>query len=265
MHKDHNLVEKNDLVEKAESPEGKESHALHVSLQSFEGPLDLLLFLVQKKKLNIYDIPITEITESYLEYLKRETAIDLEDLTSFYSMATLLLYIKSRILLPVSEEDADMQDDIEDPRTELVEKLIQYQKFRKLSQLLDERMGENSSLLVRNDFQSFPIQSEHEIDWKKTNKTLLFKTFVQIRRRMRVPQHVIHLDEKVSINEKITLLYELLEKEAQCTFRDLFRGGGVMSLVCSLLAVLELLRRQVITAVQKEHYGIIHLFKRGQK
>ena len=98
-------------------------------VNEFEGPLDLLLFLIRKNDVNIYDIPIAGITEQYLEYLRFDTELDLEDLTEFHSLAATLLYIKSRMLLPV---ELEMDDEGEDPRQELVEKLIEYQKFKKL-------------------------------------------------------------------------------------------------------------------------------------
>src|SRR4030042_5022151 len=92
-------------------------------LENFEGPLDLLLFLIQKSEVNIYDIPIATITEQYLAYLSYATRVDLENITEFYLMAATLLYIKSRLLLPV---EVDLQDEWEDPRRELADKLIEY-------------------------------------------------------------------------------------------------------------------------------------------
>ena len=104
-------------------------------LGQFEGPLDLLLFLIKKNEVNIYDIPIGEITEQFLEYLDYAVTTDLASLTDFYATAADLLYIKSRMLLPVEADFAD--EDMEDPRKELVEKLIEYQKFKKLSELME--------------------------------------------------------------------------------------------------------------------------------
>ncbi|MDE6706365.1 MAG: segregation/condensation protein A, partial [Treponemataceae bacterium] len=106
----------------------------------FEGPLDLLLALIRDNKINIYDIPIAEITEQFLEYLDYAATIDLGDLSEFYKMAAQLLRIKSNMMLPVEvAEDLDFDD----PREELVEKLIEYQKFKKLSALMEEKEDEN--------------------------------------------------------------------------------------------------------------------------
>ena len=101
----------------------------------FEGPLDLLWALIRESKVNIYDIPIAQITEQYLEYLDYAVQTDLSDLSEFYSWAAKLIYIKSRMLLPVEFNYED--DDDEDPRQELVDKLIEYQKFKKLSSLME--------------------------------------------------------------------------------------------------------------------------------
>ena len=106
----------------------------------FEGPLDLLLALIRDNKINIYDIPIAEITEQFLEYLDYAATIDLGDLSEFYKMAAQLLRIKSNMMLPVEvAEDLDFDD----PREELVEKLIEYQTFKKLSALMEEKEDEN--------------------------------------------------------------------------------------------------------------------------
>ena len=102
----------------------------HFHLGDFEGPLDLLLFLIKRSEINIYDIPIAQITEQYLQYIEYATRIDLENITEFYVMAATLLYIKSRMLLPV---EFNMEDELEDPRRELVDRLIEYQKFKKLA------------------------------------------------------------------------------------------------------------------------------------
>ena len=108
----------------------------HFHLQDFDGPLDLLLFLIRKNEVNIYDIPISSITEQYLGILEADSDVDLDDLTEFYAMAATLLYIKSRMLLPVQ---MDLDDELEDPRHELIEKLIEYQRYKKLSELMEQK------------------------------------------------------------------------------------------------------------------------------
>ena len=120
-------------------------------LGQFEGPLDLLLFLIKKNEINIYDIPIAEVTEQFLEYLDYAVKTDLDGLTEFYSMAADLLYIKSRMLLPVETVLDDSE--LEDPRQELVDKLIEYQKYKKLSVLMEEREDDNEWSVERKKIQ----------------------------------------------------------------------------------------------------------------
>ena len=130
-------------------------------LGEFEGPLDLLLFLIKKNEVNIYDIPIAKITEQFIEYLEYASKIDLDNLTEFYVMAATLLYIKSCMLLPI---DFDLSDEIEDPRQELVEQLIEYHKYKKLGELISKK--------------------EDEIEWaverKKTQLALPFDDSISI-------------------------------------------------------------------------------------
>ena len=130
-------------------------------LEQFEGPLDLLLFLIKKNEVNIYDIPIGEITEQFLEYLDYAVSADLERVTDFYATAADLLYIKSRMLLPVQTDFSD--EDIEDPRKELVEKLIEYQKFKKLSALMEEKEQESEWTLERKKIQRVLPFEEDEL------------------------------------------------------------------------------------------------------
>ena len=122
------------------------------SLPQFEGPLALLLHLINKNEVNIYDIPISEITEQFLEYLDYVISPDLDNLVDFYAMAADLIYIKSRMLLPISEDDME-QEEIEDPRAELVEKLIEYQKYKKLTSLMEEKEEETEWFFERKKMQ----------------------------------------------------------------------------------------------------------------
>jgi segregation and condensation protein A len=128
----------------------KPEAARSFKISDFEGPLDLLLYMIRKNEINIYDIPIAQITEQYIEYLRYAETMDLEDLTAFHAMAATLLYIKSRMLLPV---EMDLDGEAEDPRSELVERLIEYQKYKKLSELMEDRERDNEWILERRRLQ----------------------------------------------------------------------------------------------------------------
>ncbi len=236
-----------------------QSH-IHVSVKHFDGPLDILLLLVQKNKIDIYDIPIAEITEQYLVFLRELVEKDLENLTEFYKMATLLLYIKSRMLLPLQHVD-DLEE-MEDPRTELVDKLIEYQKFKKLSGLLQKQLYESPPLLLRKEPDILPLTAPTELEWKEMTPLSLLQSFLKIVDSNKEVERIIDLHEEVTIKQKITVIYELMEKHKQFTFSDIVGTKSILSLVCSLLAVLELLKQQVIRAIQKQSYGVIYLQKR---
>jgi segregation and condensation protein A len=231
-------------------PVSKESHTF--KLKQFEGPLDLLLFLIKKNELNIYDIPIAQITGQYLEYLRLAARLDLEDLTEFQAMAATLLYIKSRMLLPV---EIDM-DEIDDPRQELVEKLIEYQKFKKLSELIEERGREAEWTFERKKPQQ-PLPRGGEGLWEKADVWDLLKTFSALMASI-AGERIIDLYEEVSINEKITLLSELLETRGECKFADLVaRRGSVMDMVCAFLALLEAVKARMVSVYQNRMFGDI--------
>jgi segregation and condensation protein A len=222
-------------------------------VKEFEGPLNLLLFLIKKNEVNIYDIPIAQITEQYLGYLNYAAELDLEDLTEFHALAATLLYIKSRMLLPV---DVNIEDDIEDPRQELVEKLIEYQKFKKLSELMEEKEREAEWVIERKKLQR-PLPFTDEELWEKVDVLDLLKTFSNLMNNLS-DERIFDLYEEVSINEKITLMNEQLEKRGECYFTDLVvRNGSIMDIICAFLAVLEAVKFRMILIFQNRMFGDI--------
>lgn len=244
----------------AVSPELQEfqrSPGLSFRVSDFEGPLDLLLFLIKKNEVNIYDIPIAQITEQYLAYLRYITKYDLDDLTEFYATAATLLYIKSRMLLPV---EIDL-DEIEDPRQELVNKLIEYQKFKKLTELMEERGREAEWVIERKKFQK-PLPFGEGDLWEELDVWDLVKTFSVLMNGISVKdgrnQTIVDLYEEVSINEKITLLAELIETRGECGFADLVsRRGSLMNVICAFLALLEAVKMRMVSVFQNRMFGDI--------
>jgi segregation and condensation protein A len=222
-------------------------------VNEFEGPLDLLLFLIKKNEVNIYDIPIAQITEQYLEFLSFATELDLEDLTEFHSLAVTLLYIKSRMLLPV---EMSLDDDIEDPRQELVEKLIEYQKFKKLSELMEEKERETEWVIGRKKLQR-PLPFNDEDLWEEIDVWDLLKTFSGLMANQSA-ERIYDLYEEVTINEKLTLLEEFLERKGECSFTDLVvRSGSLLDIICAFLAVLEAVKDRLISIFQNRMFGDI--------
>jgi len=232
---------------------GAQGEKQSFKVEKYEGPLDLLLFLIRKAEINIYDIPIAAITEQYLGYLKYATRVDLEHLTDFYLMAATLIWIKSRMLLPV---EVDLEEEIEDPRRDLVEKLIEYQKYKKLSELITEKEEEAEWIMERKPSQIVLPFLDEEV-WESISVWDLFKTFYTIISSLSA-EKTIDLYEEVSINEKITLINEYLESRGQFLFADLLtRSRSLMELICSFLAVLEMVKARVIQVFQNRLFGDI--------
>lgn len=225
-------------------------------VNEFEGPLDLLLFLIKKNEVNIYDIPIGHITEQYLEYLDYALSTDLASLTEFYSMAATLLYIKSRMLLPI-EIVAD-EDEIDDPRQELVDKLIEYQKFKKLSELMEEKENEAEWVFERKKIQRALPFVEEEL-WERVDTWDLLKTFSNLVSSYN-SERILDMYEEVSVNEKITLMNELLEERGECMFTDLIvRKGNLMDIVCAFMAILEAVKFRMASIWQNRMFGDIKI------
>ena len=232
---------------------GTQGEKQSFKVEKYEGPLDLLLFLIRKAEINIYDIPIAAITEQYLGYLKYATRVDLEHLTDFYLLAATLIWIKSRMLLPV---EVDLEEEIEDPRRDLVEKLIEYQKYKKLSELITEKEEEAEWIMERKPSQIVLPFLDEEV-WESVSVWDLFKTFYTIISSLSA-EKTIDLYEEVSINEKITLINEYLESRGQFLFADLLtRSRSLMELICSFLAVLEMVKARVIQVFQNRLFGDI--------
>ena len=225
-------------------------------LDHFEGPLDLLLFLIKKNEVNIYEIPIHEITEQYIDYLKYATRIDLENITEFYVLASTLLYIKSRLLLPV---EINIDDEIEDPRQELVAKLIDYQKFKKLSELMTEKEKKSEWVLERKKVQKILPFSDEDNLWDEIEVWDLLKSFSHVMKNFN-SERIINLYEEVSVNEKVTLINELLEKKTEFYFNDLIiNTDSIMEIICSFLAILEMAKSSNIAFFQNRLFGDIKI------
>ena len=222
-------------------------------LKEFEGPLDLLLFLIKKNEINIYDIPVAKITEQYLDYLAFVSELDMEEISEFQAMAATLLLIKSRMLLPIelSEDDED-----DDPRQELVDRLIEYQKYKKLSALMEEQEKQAEWVIERKRLErSLPFEDENL--WEEMDVWDLLKIFSEYTKGLS-RERIIDLYEEVTVNEKIALLYELLEERKECRFSDLLiRTDSILDFVCAFLALLEAAKQHLIAIFQNRLFGDI--------
>lgn len=226
-------------------------------VNNFEGSLDLLLQIIRENGINIYDIPIASITDQYLSYLDYIPA-DLDNLTEFYALAATLLCIKSRMLLPVEEAEIDGEGEIGDPRQELVEQLIEYQKYKKLSDLMSERESETEWVMERKKLQrSLPFEEDNL--WKRADTWDLMRTFSGLMSKYHT-QVIYDLYEEVSVNEKLTLMNELLEEKGECMFTDLIvRKGNLMDIVCAFMAILEAVKFRTASIWQNRMFGDIKI------
>lgn len=233
----------------------------------FSGPLDLLWNLIRESKVNIYDIPIAEITEQYLEYLDFAVQTDLGDLSEFYNWAAKLLYIKTRMLLPVSVSDDD--DEFEDPRKELVDTLIEYQKFKKLSSLMEEKENLDEWNFDRAKIQrTLPFDASDSV-WEEIDTWELLQKMQKIFHEM-ISQYsnekILNMYEEISVNEKIALMNEKLEKNGECMFTELIvRMGNEMDVICAFMALLEAVKSRLIRVFQNRLFSDIKICKRNDE
>jgi len=237
---------------------------LSIKLEVFEGPLDLLMHLIQKNKVNIYDIPISEITDQYLEYLSQMEEMDLEISSGFLVMAANLLYIKSRMLLP---KHSDSEESDEDPRQELVDRLIEYQKYKEASQFLEEREGRGQYYFFREPLQ-FEISDSEDNNLINLSIEELIKAFSRLvmDKRLKAPPSKRSFDgivgiEKVSIRTKAKEIIKMLENHPQVLFLDIFKEmKSRAEIVAGFLAVLELIKMKKIIAEQKKDTNEIYVY-----
>lgn len=252
-------AENQTLTEDDEENGGKEKRRYKVG--EFDGPLDLLWALIRDNKFNIYDIPIAEITEQFLEYLDYAASVDLGDLSDFYKWAARLIYIKSRMMLPV---EVKIEDDLDfdDPREELVEHLIEYQKFKKLSDLIEEKQDQNEWNFERNKVQRV-LPFEDENLWEKIDTWDLLEQMQKIFKTLMsqyTDQKILDVYEEISVNEKITLMRELLEEKSECMFTDLLvRKGNILDVICAFMAILEAVKFKMAAIYQNRMFGDIKI------
>lgn len=233
----------------------------------FEGPLDLLWSLIRENKINIYDIPVAEITEQYLDYLDYAVETNLQDLSEFYVWASKLIYIKSRMLLPV-EVNYDDDESMEDPRTELVEQLIEYQRFKKLSLLMEEQEDQSEWSFERKKIQRLLPFEEDETQWQLMDTHALLFDMQKIFKNLTRLDYIsgtLNISEDITPNEKIALMNELLEKAEECMFTDLItRPGNMLDVICAFMAILEAVKLKLADIYQHKMFGDIKICRKKQ-
>jgi segregation and condensation protein A len=233
--------------------------ALEVILEAFEGPLDLLLYLIRRQNLNILDIPIADITEQYINYIQMMQDMRFELAAEYLLMAAMLAEIKSRMLLP--RVHVDENDEEGDPRAELIRRLQEYERFKQAAEDLDElpQLG--------RDVHSVKVDAPHknvdlsppDVDLKEV---LLALKDVMNRADMFTSHHI--QQEPLSLRERMSRVLETVNSSTFTDFTDLFDlAEGRPGVVVTFMATLELIKQQLIELVQNESFGTIHVKARG--
>lgn len=233
-----------------------------VQIEVFEGPLDLLLYLVKKEEVDIYDVNLTKIATQFIEYIEVMRRLDLEVAGEFLVMAATLMYIKSRELLPIDQQaQVEDEDDGQDPRWELIRQLVEYKKFKDAAAQLQE-----CESLQEHTFPRAPGKMEFIAEGAGTRPEVtlfdLINAVAAILKRFQQQQENIRdvFEDRWTVSEKIEQLMTLMKERGQVRFSELFeRSTSRSEVVVTFLALLELIRLKQITVAQPEPFSEIHI------
>ena len=231
-----------------------------VKFEVFEGPLDLLLYLIRKEEVDIYEVNLTRLATQFIEYIETMRLLDLEIAGEFLVMAATLMYIKSRELLPVDQQvQVEGEEDSEDPRWELIRQLVEYKKFKDAAAQLAVLEARQESVFPRA-----PVKLEFEAEPASRNEASLFDLLNAVnsvlQRFNQRPEQRDIFEDKWSVSEKIEYLLRAISERSRVKFSELFAGVTSRSeVVVMFLALLELIRLKQLAAVQSEAFGEIEI------
>lgn len=231
-----------------------------IKLDVFEGPLDLLLYLIRKNEVDIYNIPIAIITEQYLQHIEAMKALNLDVAGEYLVMASTLLLIKSKMLLPVDENEEGEPVEGDDPREPLIRQLLEYQAFKEAALNLAQR-----PLLGRDTFKrDYAIEElepkEEEEEFVELGVFDLIEAFRRILSTLK-KEDIMEIDvERISLADRINEIMERLQAQKDLTFEELLDTKSRKQIIYTLLAVLELVKLRVIRACQVGPFGTIRIF-----
>jgi segregation and condensation protein A len=232
-----------------------------VHLENFDGPLDLLLHLIKKHELDIYDIPIALVTRQYLDYLDLMQELDLDVVGEFLVMAATLIHIKSRMLLPRADPKQD--DPEEDPRDALVRRLLEHQRFKAAAELLHEREIQRSAQWGRPDERVAEVVGEAPEPEIEVDLFSLMAAFRQVLERARQRPRVYLPPEQIPIELRIEQLLARLSETDACGFEELFADVDTRAgMIVTFLALLEMIRLKLVRVFQQASFGAIRVYKR---
>ena len=234
--------------------------AYKVMLDIFEGPLDLLLYLIKKNEVDIYDIPIAVITDQYLEYLDLMKALNLDVVGEFLVMASTLTAIKSRMLLPPSEDEEESGEEI-DPRAELMEHLLEYQRYKEAAHQLKDRDLLEKDIFTRIQSEEQSLQVDKDTAVIEVNLFDLVDALRKVIERKDLAGDFMEVTvEKISVKDKMVEILEKLKENQQITFQSLFDEITTRyEIIVAFLSILELMRLRAVKVFQVHPYGEIRV------
>ena len=235
-----------------------------IKLDIFEGPLDLLLYLIKREELDIYDIPIGRITRQYLNYINTFKLLNIELASEFILMAATLMYIKSRMLLPRQVQPPEEETEEGDPRWDLIRQLIEYKKFKDAAGFLSLREGEQGRWFAANPERPEPPTVESAENGLEVSIFDLIRAFRKVLRRFDDAHSfgVIH-DESYTVEGKIDFLLQVLSPGQSATFESLFDSArSRQEVIVTFLAILELMKLNQFSVIQAEPLGPIDVLRK---
>ena len=236
-----------------------------VKLEIFEGPLDLLLYLIKKEELGIQDISISVVTDQYLQYLELMRMLDLDIAGEFLVMAATLMHIKSKMLLPPEETEAEVEE--EDPRDELIRKLLEYKKFKEAADKLKGKELEQKEVFSRPNVKQH-IEDDPNDDQLYFEASIfdLLSAFSKVLKE--VPKNRLYevVKDEVTVSEKIHEIFHLLVKRPVIYFLELFnKARNKIEIIATFLALLELIRMKEVVIRQDKVFGDIKIIRNSQR
>jgi len=232
-----------------------------VKLELFEGPLDLLLYLIKKEEIDLYDIPIAKITDQYLEYLELMKLLDLDIAGEFLVMAATLIHIKSKMLLPPDETDTQEQEEA-DPRAELVKRLLEYKKFKEAASELSHMETHQKHFFSRvGPGFELPRQVSEDEFFEATLFDLI-TAFTKVLKD--IPRDVFHkvIKDEFTISEKIHDIIHMLVEKKKLIFTELFKAAkSKFEIITIFLALLELIKIREVVVMQHVPFGDIEIVR----
>lgn len=236
---------------------------MDIKLKDFEGPLDLLLHLVSKYQMDIYDVPITEVIEQYLAYVSTLQAMRLEVTGEYMVMASQLMLIKSRKLLPKVAEVIDLEDDLEQ---DLLSQIEEYRKFKLLGEHLESKHQERAQYYSKAPTELIYEDAELVHDKTTIDLFLAFSNILAKKKEEFAQNHTTILRDEYKIEDMMVIVKESLTGRDQLRLQDLFKEAqNVQEVITLFLATLELIKTQELVLVQKESFGDIYLMEKKEE